>query len=67
MSEYRYKTYTNNLTSILRLDEKAYYSKMLLETRGNIKETWEILNTANYPTHLMQNDQYSHQQQTMYG
>ena len=37
---------------------------MLLEKRGNIKETWAILNTVlckqrqsvNYPTHLMQND-----------
>ena len=38
-SEYRYKTYKNKLTSILRLAEKAYYSKMLLEKRGNIKET----------------------------
>ena len=61
-SEYRYKTYKNKLTSILRLAEKAYYSKMLLEKRGNIKETWAILNTllgkqrksVNYPTHLMQ-------------
>ena len=63
-SEYRYKTYTNKLTSILRLAEKAYYNKMLLEKRGNIKETWAILNTVlgkqrksvNYPTHLMQRD-----------
>ena len=63
-SEYRYKTYKNKLTSILRLAEKAYYSKMLLEKRGNIKETWAILNTVlgkqrnsvNYPTHLMQRD-----------
>ena len=37
---------------------------MLLEKRGNIKETWAILNTVlgkqrksvNYPTHLMQRD-----------
>ena len=63
-SEYWYKTYKNKLTSILRLAEKAYYSKMLLEKRGNIKETWAILNTVlgkqrksvNYPTHLMQRD-----------
>ena len=49
---------------ILRLAEKAYYSKMLLEKRGNIKETWANLNTVlgrqrksvNYPTHLMQRD-----------
>ena len=45
-SEYRYKTCKNKLTSILRLAEKAYYSKMLLEKRGNIKETWAILNTT---------------------
>ena len=63
-SENRYKKYKNKLTSILRLAEKAYYSKMLLEKRGNIKETWAILNTVlgkqrksvNYPTHLMQRD-----------
>ena len=45
-SEYRYKTYTNKLTYFLRLAEKACYSKMLLEKRGNIKKTWAILNTV---------------------
>ena len=63
-SEYRYKTYKNKLTSILRLAEKAYYSKTNLEKRGNIKETWAILNTVlgkqrksvNYPTYLTQRD-----------
>ena len=72
-SEYRYKTYKNKLTSILRLAEKAYYSKMLLEKRGNIKETWAILNTVlckqrqsvNYPTHLMQNDVHISSKQNM--
>ena len=46
--EYRYKTYNNKLTSILRLAEKAYYiySKMLSEKRGTIKETRAILNTV---------------------
>ena len=63
----------NKLTSILRLAEKAYYSKMLLEKRGNIKEIWAILNTVlckqrqsvNYPTHLMPRDIHSTSKQNM--
>ena len=39
---------------------KAYYSKLLAETRGDIKETWVILNTVickqcqsiKYPIHI---------------
>ena len=46
---------------------------MLLEKRGNIKETWAILNTVlckqrqsvNYPTHLMQNDVHISSKQNM--
>ena len=46
---------------------------MLLEKRGNIKETWAILNTVlckqrqsvNYPTHLMQNDIHISSKQNM--
>ena len=72
-SEYRYKTYKNKLTSILRLAEKAYYSQMLLEKRGNITETWAILNTVlgkqrqsvNYPTHLMPRDIHITSKQNM--
>ena len=48
-SEYRYKTYKNKLTSILRLAQKAYYSKMLLEKRGNIKETFSKLYNLHCP------------------
>ena len=38
-AETRYKTYTNKLTSILRLSKKTYYSKLLVEHRNNISET----------------------------
>ena len=41
---YRYKTYKNKLTSILRRCERDYYSNLLEVQIGNIKETWKILN-----------------------
>ena len=43
--EEKYKTYKNKLTSILRTAEKEYYSKLLMDAKGNIKSTWKILNT----------------------
>ena len=43
--EEKYKTYKNKLTSILRTAEKEYYSKLLTDAKGNIKNTWKILNT----------------------
>ena len=46
IAESRYETYTNKLTSILRLAEKAHYNKLLREKRGSSKETWMILNTV---------------------
>ena len=60
ISESRYKTYTNKLTSILRSIGKAYYSKLVAEKKGHIKETWAILNTVirkqctsiKYPIHI---------------
>ena len=45
-AESRYKTYTNKLTSIVRTAEKEHYSKLLSDAKGNIKDTWEILNAA---------------------
>ena len=52
--------YKTKLTSILRSTEQAYYSKLPAEKRGDIKETWAILNTVirkqrtpiNYPIHI---------------
>ena len=44
MSEIRYKTYKNKLTSILRYCEKQYYSDLLKINKNNMKETWKIIN-----------------------
>ena len=46
ISETKYKLYKNKLTSILRFSEKSYYSKRLLENKGNAKRIWKILNTV---------------------
>ena len=40
------KTYKNKLISILRSAENAYYSELLAEQRGHVKETLAILNTV---------------------
>ena len=45
-AEGKYKTYKNQLTSILRTAEKEYYSKLLTDAKGNIKSTWKILNAV---------------------
>ena len=60
-AETRYKNYKNTLTLILRLSKKTYYSKLLVEHRNNIAETWQILRTviskhlkhSSYPNHLI--------------
>ena len=60
-AETRYKTYKNKLTSILRLSKKTYYSKLLVEHRNTIAETWKMLRTvigkhlkqSSYPNHLI--------------
>ena len=59
-AESRYKIYKNKLTSILRTAEKEHYSKLLSDAKGNIKDTWKILNAAmnkkksstEFPTHF---------------
>ena len=45
-AEMRYKTYKNKLTTIMRVAEKTYYSKLLTDAKGNAKNTWRILNTV---------------------
>ena len=60
-AETRYKTYKNKLTSILRLSKKTYSSKLLVEHRNNIAETWKMLRTvigkhltnSSYPNHFI--------------
>ena len=59
-AESRYTNYKNKLTSILRTAEKEHYSKQLSDAKGNIKDTWKILNAAmnkkksstEFPTHF---------------
>ena len=39
-----YKRYRNILTSVLRKAKKQYYADLLAEYKGNVKETWEVIN-----------------------
>ena len=43
--ESKYKRYKNKLTSILRYCEKQYYTEILDLNKGNVKETWKIINS----------------------
>ena len=43
--ESKYKKYKNKLTAILRYCEKQYYTDILDYNKGNIKETWKIINS----------------------
>ena len=45
-SEDKYKTYKNKLTTILRTCEKNYNTKLLELNKGNLKETWRLLNST---------------------
>ena len=40
----KYKTYRNNLTSIIRTSKKIYYSKELENAEGNLNATWNTIN-----------------------
>ena len=40
----RYLVYKNKLTSILRKAEKQYYTDKLNGLKGNMKETWSVIN-----------------------
>ena len=44
VSEDKYKKYKNKLTAILRRCEKQYFTELLEINKGNMKETWKILN-----------------------
>lgn len=44
VSEEKYKKYKNKLTAILRRCEKQYFTELLEINKGNMKETWKILN-----------------------
>ena len=41
----RYKLYKNKLTSILKKAERMYYRNKMDKYKGNIKETWSVLNS----------------------
>ena len=43
-SEDKHKTY-KNITTILRKCEKNYNTKLLELNKGNLKETWKLLNS----------------------
>ena len=45
VSEEKYKKYKNKLTAILRRCEKQYFTELLEINKGNMKETWKILNS----------------------
>ena len=44
-AQVKYKTYKNKLTTILRVSEKQYYNKVLVQEKNNMKGTWAFLNT----------------------
>ena len=44
-SEERYKRYKNKLTGILRYCGKKHFTELLEKNKGNIKETWKIINS----------------------
>ena len=44
VSEEKYKKYINKLTAIMRRCEKQYFTELLEISKGNMKETWKILN-----------------------
>ena len=42
----RYKQFRNEVNFEMKTKRKSYFSQKLEENRGNIKETWKVLNTA---------------------
>ena len=44
-AEKKYKLYKNKLTKIIRLSKEAYYSKLMEQSRNNIKATWKVINS----------------------
>ena len=45
VSENKYKTYKNKLTSLKRICKKEYFSKLLENNKDNVKNTWRVLNS----------------------
>ena len=41
----KFKKYRNRLNSVIRLSRKKYFSQRLNEVTGNVKQTWEVLNS----------------------
>ena len=39
-----YRTYRNNLTKIIKASKNAYYRVKFSNVKGNIKETWKVIN-----------------------
>ena len=39
-----YKIYKNKLTKIIRVAEKEYYGRKLLEMKDSVSKTWKLLN-----------------------
>ena len=40
----KYKNFKNKLTRIIRISERSYYKEKFTEAKGNIKNTWTLLN-----------------------
>ena len=61
VSQMKYKSYKNKLTSVLRYAQKRYYDKLLSDKEMDIKGTWKILNSlikgcntaTNYPERFL--------------
>ena len=60
-NEKKFKNYRNRLTTVLKFSEKKYYNDLLNLHKGNIKETWKVLNNiikkkkgdSNTPKHFI--------------
>ena len=46
----KYKSYKNKLTNTIRLSERQYFQNKFELAKGNIKKTWEHIESCHKPT-----------------
>ena len=51
-----YRKYRNSLTKIIKTSKNRYYHKKFNDVKGNIKQTWKILNNMLGKNHYSQNN-----------
>ena len=40
---HKYKQYKNKLTSILKLEEKNFYQRQIIDNKNNLRKVWAII------------------------